>query len=276
MSRRRRRQEQARERAKRDETRSQESAPTREAQNGGGSKSTQDGFAGSIGKAGDLAVDSSLDEQRARVRACARLVVTDPSVRSQRWRCLTMLHSSGLWRTGETAYDLAEYWGMKGPTIENDYSSVVCALEAMGDPEKAQVLFWQALHNSLVRADRVIERAESTLEGYEATGLSPEQWMAVSNAFGRFSEMHDKVIERLGKASGVLQAAGATNVEVKVLGASVDVAPKQMREAVIILLDEIHAAAPEVAARVLGRLQERGLIPATVDIGAPALPAGGG
>lgn len=275
MSRRRRRQEQARERAKRDETRSQETAPTREAQSTRDQQWCQDGIGGSTGNPAGTS-DQSLDDQRARVRVCAKLVVTDPTVRSQRWRCLTMLHEAGLWRTGETAYDLGEYWGLKGSTVESDYSSVVCALEAMGDPEKAQLLFWQALHSSLVRAERIIERAETTLDGYESTGLSPEQWMAVSNAFARFNEMHDKVIERLGKASGVLQAAGATNVEVKVLGGSVDVAPKQMREAVVILLDEIQAASPEVAIKVLTRLRERGLIPSTVDIEAPALPAGGG
>lgn len=130
MSRRRRRQEQARERAKRDETRSQETAPTREAQSGGGSKSTQDGVSRSSDQVLVVAEEESISDH---VGARAKLVPSDAM--SQR-AFVADLMVTKVWSTKQHAGVVAAAWGMTGRAVENIATEAGRWLKIIVGPEE--------------------------------------------------------------------------------------------------------------------------------------------
>lgn len=113
MSRRRRRQEQGKERAKRAETRSRETAPTREAQSGGGSNPAQDGASRSSDQVLVVAEEESISDH---VGARAKLVPADAV--SQR-AFVADLMVTKVWSTKQHAGAVAAAWGMTGRAVEN-------------------------------------------------------------------------------------------------------------------------------------------------------------
>lgn len=130
MSRRRRRQEQARERAKRDETRSRETAHTREAQSGGGSNPAQDGVSRSSDQVLVVAEEESISDH---VGARAKLVPADAV--SQR-AFVADLMVTKVWSTKQHAGAVAAAWGMTGRAVENIATEAGRWLKIIVGPEE--------------------------------------------------------------------------------------------------------------------------------------------
>lgn len=170
--------------------------------------------------------------------------------RSPRWfiEQIADLMVRGAWISGRSRKKLAQEWGVPVSTVANYAAEASRLVHAAGGDELRE------------------EIKTVSLERLQTLSIKAEQAQRYGDAV--------RAVRVANEIAGTIQPSSTT--EVKVFGWSVGVAPNQMREAVVILLDEIQAASPEVAAKVLGRLQERGLIPSTVDIESPALPAGGG
>jgi hypothetical protein len=182
--------------------------------------------------------DNSLDGP-ARARKIASRV--DPTVRSQRIGAIVEMFKAEVWKPGETAWQLADAWRMKGESIENDAS--IAKLVIAVSVDKAEVIprVWASMFALAETGERALAKAEAIFDQYavpatDAPRVKPEQLMFLTTSIKNLTDIVERAMDRIARYAEMTPRAGASvNVN--------------------LLIDQSGAPRPELAAllEVVGR-----------------------
>lgn len=157
---------------------------------------------GFVGVGSPLSPPPDTESVRARVRLAAQHV--DPHNRLARFRFLAGLGSDFI--KGTTARDLAEVWGLSVGTVSNDATDAWLFIN--GDPaEDVKAIAWGEALRQLADARADYHMFHTSLKQYrgEDGGLTttPLEMKLLSDALGRAQDSLTKVMDWIGRASGL-------------------------------------------------------------------------
>lgn len=146
--------------------------------------------------------------RHARVREDALAV--DPTDRRARIKFIASL-GPGRYVRGETPAVLADAWGLKLGTVENDASVAWVMIGGQADPEVDRAMWWRSVYDLLDQAKRDGELVSDCIDGMrDPSGRLVTNEMGlkmIADAQGRARDSVVKVLDSIAKATGLAQSA---------------------------------------------------------------------